>query len=132
MEPPLHLNNLSVNDLHTDLINLIHKFLGIGHFRYAPLACKMFLDAHLTVNIEKITTAKSVTSSISRAEDYITDQGTGLVSTDFLVNGVVRYGSAALMEWVKQEGYLSEWAVTHRWEDVCIKSAEKGNLVDKV
>ena len=51
---------------------------GNGHFRYAPSACKRFLRAsEVNPHFKKITTSKSVTSSISCAKKYFEDEGTG-------------------------------------------------------
>ena len=48
------------------------------HFRYGPLACKMFLKAsEVNPGYRKMTTRESVTSSISCAQKYFEDAGTG-------------------------------------------------------
>jgi len=67
---------------------------GVGHFRYGPLfACKMLLKAYQdSVSDErKITTAKSVTSSISCAEKYFEDEGTGDEQLRFFWENVIKY-----------------------------------------
>jgi len=52
---------------------------GNGHFRYGPLACKMFLRAsELNLHFKKITTGESVTSSVSCAKKYFEDEGSAV------------------------------------------------------
>ena len=38
-------NYTTIYDLNDDLLRLSQALLGIGHFRYGPLACKMLLGA---------------------------------------------------------------------------------------
>jgi len=55
--------------LNDDILRLSHALLGVGHFRYGPLACKMLLSAsELQPGNIKIMTAESVASSISCAQ----------------------------------------------------------------
>ena len=71
-------NATTIYDLYNDLLRLSHSFLGVGHFRYAGIACKMFLKANLTMNgDEKITNMDIVTSSVSCDREYFDDEGTG-------------------------------------------------------
>jgi len=52
--------------------------LGVGHYRYGPIACKILLKTYQASfgNIN-ITTAESVASSISCAKKYFDDHAGG-------------------------------------------------------
>ena len=83
---------------------------GNGHFRYGPLACKMFLRAsELNQHFTKITTGESVTSSISCAKRYFQDKGTGKAQFLFFWENAARYGRLDVMEWAHQQGYSAAW-----------------------
>ena len=65
-------NSTTIQALPLDLLRICQSFLGVGHFRYGPLACKMLLKAYQdSVSDEKITTAERVTASISCAKKYM-------------------------------------------------------------
>lgn len=69
---------MTIYHLNEDLLRLSHALLGIGHFRYGPLACKMFLRASkLNKHFKKITTGKSFTCSVSCAKKYFENECTG-------------------------------------------------------
>jgi len=54
-----------IYNLPTAVHGLSLSFIGVGHFRYGPFACKMLLKAYLaSVSDEKITSAENVTLSI--------------------------------------------------------------------
>jgi hypothetical protein len=68
----------TINDLNDDLIGQSLALLGNGHFRYGPLACKLFLNASKkNPHFKKITSGERVTSSMSCARKYFEDEGTG-------------------------------------------------------
>jgi hypothetical protein len=79
-EPPAVGNHpaTTINDLNDDLIGQSLALLGNGHFRYGPLACKLFLNASKkNPHFKKITSGERVTSSVSCARKYFEDEGTG-------------------------------------------------------
>jgi len=55
----------TIYDLNSDLVSESLALLGgVGHFRYDPLACEIFLKAaEENKHFKKITSGKSVTSS---------------------------------------------------------------------
>ena len=65
----------TIHNLHADLLGLSLSFLGVGHFRYGPLACKMLLEPYLATvsDDKKITSGESITLSISCAKKYFDD-----------------------------------------------------------
>ena len=126
-------NATTVYDLYNDLLRLSHSFLGVGHFRYAGIACKMFLQANLTVNGDKkITNTKNVTSSISCARQYFDDQGTGTEQLRLFWYSAARYGRVDVMEWAYQQGYSRVWKerYMHAYigEKICAVAAQYGRL----
>ena len=92
------------------------SFLGPGHFRYGPFACKMFLQAYLTsindewIDEKKVTNAESVTTSISCTRRYFNDKGTDDKDLTFFLYNAAKYGRIEKMEWVYQ---LSTRLLTH-------------------
>ena len=96
--PPVTIHNL--ND---DLLRLSHSFLGVGHFRYSPLACKRFLA--LEAGYRMITTGESVTSSISCAKKYIDEEGTDTKQLRFFWYAAARHYRFEVMQWAHQQGY---------------------------
>ena len=70
----------TIHQLADEVIGIsLALLVGNGHFRYGPLACKMFLAASkLNTHFKKIMTGESVTSSsISCVKKYFEDEGTG-------------------------------------------------------
>jgi hypothetical protein len=83
----------TIYHLNDDLLRLSHAFLGVGHFRYGPLACKMFLRASkVKKRFKKFTTGEFVTSSISCARKYFEDKGPGEENLEFFRYSAARYG----------------------------------------
>ena len=81
-----------------------------GHFRYGPLACKMFLRASkLDKHFKKFTSGESVTSSVSCAMKYFEDEGTGRERLRFFWLNAARYGRVEVMKWARQQGYSAVW-----------------------
>ena len=81
----------TIYDLNNDLLKISHSLLGIRHFRFAGIACKLLLDANLAVSDEKVTSMKSVTFSISCAEKYFADEGTGYEQLKIFWCSAARY-----------------------------------------
>ena len=68
----------TIYDLNDDLLRLSQALLGIGHFQYHNIACKMLLRASkVNLGYRNITTGESVTSSIECSHKYFEDEGTG-------------------------------------------------------
>ena len=90
----------TIYDLNNDLVSESLALLGgVGHFRYGPLACKMFLKAaEDNKHFKKITTGESVTSSVSCARKYFEDEGTGYDQLEFFWFNAARYGRVDVME----------------------------------
>jgi len=107
---------------------------GNGHFRYAPLACKMFLrTSKLNTYFKKITTGESVTSSVSCAKKYFEDEGTGKDKLEFFWDNAARYGRVDVMEWARQQGYHQHVYVdlekfSYIGKNTCRRAAECGKL----
>jgi len=120
----------TIHNLHPELIGLSLSFLGVGHFRYGPLACKMLLKPYLATvsNDEKITSGESITLSISCAKKYFDDMnipdGTRIQNMEkqewdkeeelerkllFFWNNAAKYGRLEVMEWGHQQGYSHVW-----------------------
>ena len=77
-------NVTTIYDLHDDLLMTSHALLGVGHFRYHGIACKIFLKAsELNPGYKKFTTGESVTSSIECVQKYFEDEGTGKEQLQF-------------------------------------------------
>ena len=81
----------TIYDLNNDLLAISHSLLGIGHFRYADIACKLLLEASRAASDEKVTSMKSVTFSISCAEKYFADEGTGYEQLKIFWCSAARY-----------------------------------------
>jgi len=89
-----------------ELLRLPISFLGVGRFAYIFLVCSRFKIAYLAnVSNEKLTTDESVTSSISCAEKYFEDAGTGSGHLIFCWYNLARYGRVDIMEWARRQGY---------------------------
>jgi hypothetical protein len=72
----------TIYDLNNDILASSHSLLGIGHFRYAGMACKLLLEAsRAATSDEKVTSMKIFTSSIACAEKYFEDHAEGTNST---------------------------------------------------
>lgn len=57
---PSSCSRTTIHGLPNEILGLSLSLLGVGNFRYAHLACKMFLNAYLvSVRDEKMTTGKS-------------------------------------------------------------------------
>jgi len=116
--------NSSVTNIYhlgEDLLRLSHAFLGVGHFRYLGIACKMFLKAseHQT-GFKKITTSESAFASIERIQKYFEDEGTGKEQMKFFWYSVVRYDSVGIMRWADQQGYHA--SVDEEGNTFCLSS----------
>lgn len=116
-------SSTTIHGLPNEILGLTLSLLGGRHFRYAPLACKMFLGAYLaSLSADKITTGKSVTSSISCTKKYFYD------AQDYahlFWTSAVRYGRVEVMEWAHQEGHA-----IHKWHGslLCAEAAKYGQL----
>ena len=122
-------NVTTIHHLNDDLLGLTHSFLGYRHFRYGPLACKMFLRASDLTNNRRSTTGGSVTSSISCAKKYFEDAGTGDEDLAFFWYSAARYGRVEVMQWAHQAGYTAIWNQEDECDyhiefDICAKAAE--------
>ena len=123
----------TINQLADEVIGISLGLLGgVGHFRYGPLACKMFLKAsEVNKDFKKITTGESVTSSISCAKKYFEDKGTGKEILTFFWENAARYGRVEVMDWAHQQGYSTVWN-PYVGESIgsktCAKAAEYGQL----
>jgi len=120
-------------DYPDELLRLSLSFLGVGHFAFIALVCSRFKIAYLANDSdEMITTAESVTSSISRAEKYFEDAGTDYEQLRFFWCNVARYGRVDVMEWAHQQGYSRVWSEQFHGRivgyQVCMKAAECGQL----
>lgn len=116
-------SSTTIHGLPNEILGLTLSLLDGRHFRYAPLACKMFLGAYLaSLSADKITTGKSVTSSISCTKKYFYD------AQDYahlFWTSAVRYGRVEVMEWAHQEGHA-----IHKWHGslLCAEAAKYGQL----
>jgi len=104
----------TIHNLPNELHGLSLSFLGAGHFRYGPFACKMLLKAYLaTVSDKKITSGERVTLSISCAKKFFDDMNIPddietmeqheLEQLDqkisFFCNKAAKYGHLEVMKW---------------------------------
>ena len=92
----------TIHQLADEVIGMSLALLGSnGHFRYGPLACKMFLRASkLDKHFKKFTSGESVTSSVSCAMKYFEDEGTGRERLRFFWLNAARYWSCGSHEMV--------------------------------
>ena len=91
-----------------DQLNLSIAFLGVGHFRYQNIACKMFLKAsEQQPDFKKITTSESVCSSIKCVQKYFEDEGTGKEQLLFFWYSVVRHDRVGIMRWADERLYTT-------------------------
>jgi len=129
----------TIHQLAVEVIGISLGLLGgNGHYRYGPLACKMFLRAsELSQHFKKITTGESVTSSVSCAKKFFSDKGTGKDQLEFIWLNAARYGRVDVMEWAHEQGYSAikreEWQPwLGCWNPfgahTCKKAAEYGKL----
>jgi hypothetical protein len=99
-----------IYDLNTDLLGLCHSFLGVGHYRYAAMACKMLCKGNLAVNDnKKITSMEVVTSSISCAEQFFEDEESDIEQLRLFWYSAARYNRIEVMIWALQQGYAHSW-----------------------
>ena len=116
----------TIHQLGDEVIEISLALLGgNGHFRYGPLACKMFLRAsELNPHFKKISSGESVTSSISCAKKYFQDkEGTDKEQLRFFWENAARYGRLDIMEWAHQQGFSHASSAC-----TCAKAAEYGQL----
>ena len=93
-----------------ELLRLSLSFLGVGHFAFIALVCSKFKIAYLAnVSERKITSGKSVTSSISCAEIYFEDVGANIRQLEFFWLNVARFGRVDVMTWAYRQGYSWVW-----------------------
>ena len=120
----------TIRDLNNDILGISQSFLGGGHFRYGPLACKTLLGSYLaSVSDKKITKGESITSTISCAQQYFEDVGTGTDQLVFFWFNAARYGRVEVMEWAHQQGYSRIWKdVEVDVYNICREAAEYGQL----
>jgi hypothetical protein len=131
-------NLTTIRHLNDDVLSISLALLGgIGHFRYSPLACKLFLKASENIpHFKKITTGESVTSSVSCVQKYFEDEGTGKEQLMFFWVNAIRYGRVNVMQWANQQRFMEG---THKQIDsdfygdsgagACAKAAEYGHLL---
>jgi len=125
----------TIHSLSEGVIGISLELLGgNGHFRYGPLACKIFLRAsEFNPGFKKITTMESVTSSISCATKYFQDKGTDTKHLKYFWFNAARYGHVDVMEWARNQGYSDVRTQTHDWRGsissfTCAISAKSGQL----
>lgn len=105
-----HHHPTTIYNLSDDILRKSHAFLGVGHFRYHGIVCKMFLRASdQTGGYRKITTGEKVTSSISCARKYFEDEGAGEDQVRFFWYSAARHGRVEIMRWAHRQGYTSIW-----------------------
>ena len=120
-----HHHHTMIHDINNDLLLLSHAFLGVGHFRYHNIACKMFLRAsEEQPGYTKITTGEIATFSISCAQKYFEDEGTAKKQRESLWdNAARRHGCVEVMQWAHQQGYSVVWG-----SNTCQRAAKYGQL----
>ena len=121
-----------------EVLGLSLSYLGTGDFGFISPVCKRFKSAYLTyvTSEKKITTGRSLTSSISRVEKYLGDAGTDNKQIAFFWHSAARYGHVNLMEWAYERGYARFWKEReepHFFSDfigkgTCRKAAAYGQL----
>jgi hypothetical protein len=121
----------TIYDLNNDLLKISHSLLGIRHFRFAGIACKLFFEASRTANDEKVTCMKSVTSSISCAEKYFADEGIGDQQLRLFWCNAARYGRLEIMKWARRQGYARVergWDESYAADNAVVIAAKYGQL----
>ena len=99
-----------IYDLNTDILGLCHSLLGVGHYRYVAMACKILQKGNLAVNDnKKITSMEVVTSSISCARQFFEDEGTDTKELRLFWHSAARYNRIEVMIWAHEEGFSSVW-----------------------
>jgi hypothetical protein len=125
-------HNTTIHNLNDDLLGLCRSFLGVGHYRYCDIACKMILQASQRFAVDdssyrKITTGESVTSSVSCAKEYFEDVGTaGQEQLRFFWLNAVRYGRVDVMEWA--HAWMQEQNINHMFGSICLKACTKAAM----
>jgi len=132
-------DNTTVTTIHhlpDDVLGLSLELLGgIGHFRYCPLACKLFLKAsEKNSHCKKITTGESVTSSVSCVQKYFEDVGTGKKQLEFFWTNAIRYGRVNVMQWAHQQNFMENTRILVTWMNpfrtgACTTAAKYGQLL---
>ena len=139
IEVPVVPAATTIYDLNNDLLAISHSLLGVGHFRNAGIACKLFLEASGTAGSdEKVTSMKIVTSSISCAEKYFEDaEGTTTTNTTEELKlfwySAARYGRLEIMKWAHRQGYARVWSeeasnFNIATAVICFRAAKYGQL----
>ena len=121
----------TIYDLNSDLLAISHSLLGIGHFRYTDIACKLLLEASLAASDKKVTSMKCVTYSISCAEKYFEDEGTGYEQLKLFWRSAARYGRLEIMRWAHQQGYARVWSQideSYAADNAVVTAAKYGQL----
>ena len=122
----------TIYDLNNDILASSHSLLGIGHFRYAGMACKLLLEASRAASDEKVTNMKIVTSSIACAEKYFEDEGTNSTTNTEQLKlfwySAARYGRLEIMEWAHRQGYALVWSDIDIAVVICGRAAKYGHL----
>ena len=112
-----------IYDLNADILGLCHSLLGVGHYRYAAMACKMLHKGNLAVNDnKKITSMEVVTSSISCAQQFFEDEATDSKQLELFWYTAVRYNRIEVMIWAHHQGYASVWKETDWASSVLVKN----------
>ena len=112
-----------------DCLNLSIAFLGVGHFRYQGIACKMLLEANeKQPGFKMITTSESVSASISCAQTYFEEVGKGRDQLEFFWYSVVRYDRVEIMRWAWQHDHHAHEYYFIMEYGLCSKAAKFGHL----
>ena len=126
-----------IHDLNDDILSISLALLGgNGHFRYGPLVCKTFLRASKEIpHFKMITTAESVTSSVSCVKKYFKDEGYGSQQLKFFWDNAIRYGRVDVMRWALQQRFTGG-TITPETQDAyrgktgaCTKAADYGQTL---
>ena len=131
LPPVLLVAATTIYDLNNDLLAISHSLLGIGHFRFAGIACKLLLEASRTANDEKVTSMKIVTYSISCAEKYFADEGTGDKQLRLFWCSAAKYGRLEIMKWARRQGYARVergWDESYAADNAVVIAAKYGQL----
>ena len=93
-----------IYDLNADILGLCHSLLGVGHYRYVAMACKILQKGNLAVNDnKKITSMEVVTSSISCARQFFEDEGTDTKELQLFWFNAVIYNRIEVMMWAHKK-----------------------------
>jgi len=114
----------TIYDLHDDLLRLSHALLGVGHFQYSPLACKMLLRAsEQQPGYRKITTAgiHACTKAAQYRQLYALQwlRYNGCDWDKDSCNAAAGGGHLVILQWARQNG--CSW-----YSGTCQKAAKGG------